>query len=171
MAGIGLDPYVKCKQNILSPSQYSGLQQECFLFIKNGVITKGHCYVQGPPFPSPNIQGKDKEAVLTHMDTSPPQQTHPQICFPSIKLKQAEKYFSSNVCFLFIFCCYLCACSKVNVLEPQALLILHLLPFKPQRMALEQLPLCSWQEQDCSRVGANRQNVGNINKGSQWDRN
>lgn len=109
------------------------------------------------------------EAILTHMDTSPPQQTHPQICFPSIKLKQAEKYFSSNVCFLFIFCCYLCACSKVNVPEPQALLVLHLLPFKPQRMALEQLPLCSWQAQDYYRVGANRQNVGNINKGSQWD--
>lgn len=112
------------------------------------------------------FRGKDKETVLTHMDTSPPQQTNPQICFPSIKLKQAEKYFSSNVCFLFIFCCYLCACSKVSVPEPLAPLVLHLLPLKPQRMALEQLPHCSWQARDYSRIGVNRQNVGNINWGS-----
>lgn len=64
--------------------------------------------------PLQTSRGKGKETVLTHMDISPPQQTCPQICFPSIKLKQAKKYFSSNVCFLFILCCYLCACRKVQ---------------------------------------------------------
>lgn len=58
---------------------------------------------------------------------------------------------------------------RSNIPEPQAPLLLHLLPFKPQRMAPEQVPLCSWQAQHYSRVGVNRQKAGNIKRGSQWD--
>lgn len=52
---------------MLSPSQYSGLQEECFLFIKkNGVITKRHWDTQGLPFPLSKHSGEKVKRLFSH---------------------------------------------------------------------------------------------------------
>lgn len=103
------------------------------------------------PSPSlPSIQAFRRKAnrpVLTGTDTLPSSK-HACSCFPRHKTKTSrETFFSSSVCVLFTFCCYLRACSNTNVHctqeAPDFASAASLC--KPQRTAVEKLSLCSWQ--------------------------
>lgn len=147
LAGFGLDPHVKHKQNMLRVLHHTATA--LFIHKKKWDYNKVTLRCPSPSFPPLHtFRGEVNEPVLTGVIQYPaPQQTCLQSHLLSTKLKQAKKYFSSSVCYLFSFCCYLRACSHTNVpraQEPPDFASAALL-CKPQRTALEQLFLCSWQ--------------------------
>lgn len=127
---------------------------------------KGRSRCPRPPFPPlQTFRGKGKETALTSIDTSPLQQTCPQICFPSTKLKQAEKYFFLCLLSVYFLLLPLCLqqrqCSQSPRTHQYCICCPGLLDCAGAAAPLQPAEL--W---DCFRLGVNRQNTRNVNRSS-----
>lgn len=128
---------------------------------------KGRSRCPRPPFPPlQTFRGKGKETVLTSMDTSPLQQTCPQICFPSTELKQAEKYFFPCLLSVYFLLLPLCLQQRRFSLSPRTCRC-HICCPGLLGCAGAAPPLQPAELWDCFRLGVNRQNTGKTNRGSQ----